>query len=91
MGKHNATGRSRGKHKADHRADTRGGGFAGIPLCVINSDAYRHLTPRPVGAGLTPNMRARIGVLCSPTFYVGSGAPYKTLAGKPLHRSLGRL
>ena len=31
------------KARADCRADTRGGQFAGIPFCVINSPAYRDL------------------------------------------------
>jgi hypothetical protein len=35
---------ARAKAKADHRADTRGGAWAGIPLCVIESDAYRDLS-----------------------------------------------
>lgn len=34
---------SRKKSRAPHSADTRGGGFAGIPICVINSEAYRQL------------------------------------------------
>ena len=34
---------ARPKVKADHRADTRGGRFAGIPLAVIESVAWRHL------------------------------------------------
>jgi len=32
---------TRRKIKADCRGDTRGGGWAGIPICVINSAAYR--------------------------------------------------
>ncbi|TMJ19556.1 MAG: hypothetical protein E6G92_07205 [Alphaproteobacteria bacterium] len=36
---------ARGKVKAEHRADTRGAGFAGIPISVIKSEAYRHLNP----------------------------------------------
>jgi len=32
------------KARADCRADTRGGQFAGIPFCVINSPAYRDLS-----------------------------------------------
>jgi hypothetical protein len=34
----------RGKQKADCRADTRGGPWAGIPRCVIDSAAYRSLS-----------------------------------------------
>lgn len=34
---------SRKKQKADCRADTRGGPWAGIPVCVINSPSYRDL------------------------------------------------
>jgi hypothetical protein len=33
----------RARIKADCRADTRGGPWAGIPVCVINSGAYREL------------------------------------------------
>ena len=37
---------SRGtKNKADCRADTRGGAWAGIPKVVLASEAYRTLTP----------------------------------------------
>lgn len=32
------------KVKADHRADTRGSPWAGIPHCVIDSDAFRDLS-----------------------------------------------
>ncbi|MHA3840489.1 hypothetical protein ACX0GZ_04630 [Sphingomonas aestuarii] len=32
------------KQRADHRADNRGGAWAGIPHCVIDSLAYRHLS-----------------------------------------------
>jgi hypothetical protein len=32
------------RQKADHRADTRGKPWAGIPHCVIDSAAYRHLS-----------------------------------------------
>lgn len=32
------------KARADCRADTRGGPWAGIPVCVVNSPAYRHLS-----------------------------------------------
>lgn len=35
---------SRRKQLADNRADTRGGGWAGIPHVVIDSPAYRHLS-----------------------------------------------
>lgn len=35
---------AKSKVKADCRADTRGGPWAGIPLCVINSAAYRSLS-----------------------------------------------
>lgn len=35
----------RGKSKADCRADTRGGAWAGIPKVVLASEAYRTLTP----------------------------------------------
>jgi hypothetical protein len=36
--------RNNGKrHKADHRADTRGGRWIGIPHAVVNSEAYVHL------------------------------------------------
>ncbi len=34
----------RKKVRADCRADTRGGAWAGIPVCVINSPAYRDLS-----------------------------------------------
>ena len=34
---------SRRKSKSDQRADTRGGGFTGLPHVVHDSDAYRHL------------------------------------------------
>lgn len=30
--------------RADHRADTRGGGWGGLPHCVTDSLAYRHLS-----------------------------------------------
>jgi hypothetical protein len=30
--------------KSDHRADTRGGRFAGLPHVVLKSEAYRHLS-----------------------------------------------
>lgn len=36
----------RRKPRADCRADTRGGPWAGIPVCVIKSDAYRDLSLR---------------------------------------------
>lgn len=36
----------------------------------------------PLARGNHRKVRARIGVLCSPTPYVGSGAPYNTLFGK---------
>lgn len=32
------------KQRADHRADNRGGAWAGIPHCVLDSLAYRHLS-----------------------------------------------
>ena len=32
------------KARADCRADTRGGAWAGIPVCVVNSPAYRDLS-----------------------------------------------
>jgi hypothetical protein len=32
------------KGKADHRADTRGQGFAGVPKAVLKSAAYRNLS-----------------------------------------------
>lgn len=35
---------ARGKIKADHRADNRGGPWAGLPHCVLDSLAYRHLS-----------------------------------------------
>ena len=35
---------ARGKVKADHRADNRGGPWAGLPHVVIDSLAYRHLS-----------------------------------------------
>ena len=35
---------AKAKVRADCRADTRGGAWAGIPLCVINSAAHRHLS-----------------------------------------------
>lgn len=35
---------ARGKVKADHRADNRGGPWAGLPHVVIDSPAYRHLS-----------------------------------------------
>lgn len=34
----------KGKARADCRADTRGGAWAGIPVCVVNSPAYRDLS-----------------------------------------------
>lgn len=34
----------RGKNPADHRADTRGGRWVGIPHAVIKSAAYQHLS-----------------------------------------------
>lgn len=38
--------RAHGKrHKADHRADTRGGRWVGIPHVVLNSAAYTQLCP----------------------------------------------
>lgn len=37
-------GGARRRIKADCRADTRGGSWAGIPICVINSAAYRSLS-----------------------------------------------
>jgi hypothetical protein len=47
------------KQKADCRADTRGGGFAGIPVCVIESPAYRSLSlwARAVLVELAARMR----------------------------------
>jgi hypothetical protein len=38
---------SRGRRgaKSDHRADTRGGRFVGLPHVVVESEAYRHLSP----------------------------------------------
>lgn len=35
---------ARGKVKADHRADNRGGAWAGLPHCVLDSLAYQHLS-----------------------------------------------
>ncbi len=35
---------ARGKQKADHRADNRGGPWAGLPHVVLDSLAYRHLS-----------------------------------------------
>jgi hypothetical protein len=35
---------ARGKTKADHRADNSGGPWAGLPHCVLDSLAYRHLS-----------------------------------------------
>jgi hypothetical protein len=35
---------ARSKVKADYRADTRGGSWAGLPVCLIESPAYRHLS-----------------------------------------------
>lgn len=35
----------RSKSKADHQADTRGGGWVGIPKCVMKSAAYVDLSP----------------------------------------------
>ena len=34
----------RNKQRADHRADTRGGSWVGIPKCVVESAAYRDLS-----------------------------------------------
>ena len=36
--------RRRRRARSDHRADTMGGRFAGIPHAVIESEAYRHLS-----------------------------------------------
>lgn len=35
---------ARRKDKADHRADNRGGPWAGLPHCVLDSPAYQHLS-----------------------------------------------
>jgi hypothetical protein len=35
---------ARGKGKTDHRADTKGAGFTGLPHVVQDSAAYRHLS-----------------------------------------------
>ncbi|MDB5662874.1 MAG: hypothetical protein JWN59_1212 [Sphingomonas bacterium] len=50
---------ARSKVKADYRADTRGGSWAGLPVCLIESPAYRHLSlyARAILVEITAKMR----------------------------------